>query len=154
MTIRMFTGKYAVFHNEFMVDYYCEEEDTVYPTIQHAFEACKTDAPCKKRYISELPVEEAKKATKKWRRWPDWPMEKLFCMQELVIDKFSIGPKAEEYTEILLSTGDEEIIFEGPDADPYWGVVDGVGENHLGNILMDLREEIQNERRIGDSDGV
>ena len=26
--------------------------------------------------------------------------------------------------------------------DVFWGVCNGIGENHLGNILMDVRDEI------------
>jgi predicted NAD-dependent protein-ADP-ribosyltransferase YbiA (DUF1768 family) len=142
MTIESFTGKYAVLAPDYEVNFYCEEDDTIYPTIQHAFEACKTDAPCKKRWLAELPLKKAKIATRKWKRWPDWPKEKLFCMRALLRDKFTLTPNASEYAEVLLSTGDEELVFTGKDADTYWGIVKGEGENHLGKLLMEVRKEL------------
>ena len=145
MAIDKFTGKYAVLSPDYPIEFICQEADTIYPTIQHAFEACKTDAPCKKRYLSELSVKKAMAATKKWRRWPDWEHEKEFCMEGLIREKFTEVPNADEYAEVLLSTGKEELIFTGPLADKYWGVVGGQGENRLGKILMLIREELKGE---------
>jgi predicted NAD-dependent protein-ADP-ribosyltransferase YbiA (DUF1768 family) len=43
----------------------------------------------------------------------------------------------------LLATGDA-ILEEGNDwGDQVWGVVNGVGKNRLGKILMKVREELR-----------
>jgi ribA/ribD-fused uncharacterized protein len=48
-----------------------------------------------------------------------------------------------ELAEILLSTGDQMIIENSP-TDAYWGCgADGCGQNHLGKILMRIRQEIR-----------
>lgn len=45
--------------------------------------------------------------------------------------------------DILLSTGDEEIIEDAPH-DYYWGVgADGSGQNRLGVILMNIRADLR-----------
>ena len=45
--------------------------------------------------------------------------------------------------EMLLDTGDEELIEGNWWGDQYWGVCNGVGKNRLGNILMLIRKNIR-----------
>ena len=40
----------------------------------------------------------------------------------------------------LADTEDEELIEGNTWNDTYWGVCRGVGENHLGKLLMEVRE--------------
>lgn len=45
--------------------------------------------------------------------------------------------------ELLLATGDEELIHES-NSDLFWGRnKDGTGDNRLGVILMDIREALR-----------
>jgi len=46
----------------------------------------------------------------------------------------------------LLATGDETLQEGNRWNDRYWGVCRGVGKNHLGNILMEVREYLRDER--------
>jgi hypothetical protein len=43
---------------------------------------------------------------------------------------------------MLLLTGDEELIEGNFWGDVFWGVCNGVGKNHLGKILMEVRSEL------------
>lgn len=43
----------------------------------------------------------------------------------------------------LLSTGTAELVEGNWWNDRYWGVCNGRGENHLGKILMRIREELK-----------
>lgn len=43
----------------------------------------------------------------------------------------------------LLETGEEELIEGNNWGDKFWGQVNGIGENHLGRLLMEIREEIK-----------
>ena len=52
--------------------------------------------------------------------------------------KFSKSP----FKEMLLSTGEEELIEGNTWNDRFWGVCDGMGENNLGKILMAVRESL------------
>ena len=67
----------------------------------------------------------------------DWEEVKDDIMRRAVLEKFKTNKDAKE---ILLSTGDEEII-EKTTNDYYWGCGEkGTGKNMLGKILMETRE--------------
>jgi len=61
-------------------------------------------------------------------------------MREAVLEKFRTHLDIQT---ILLSTGDEELI-ETTSNDYYWGCgTDGTGNNMLGKILVEVREQIR-----------
>lgn len=69
----------------------------------------------------------------------DWEQVKDDIMRKAVLCKFSTHGNIRD---ILLSTGDEEIVENSP-IDFYWGCgSDGSGKNMLGKILMEVREII------------
>jgi len=45
--------------------------------------------------------------------------------------------------ERLLATGDQELIEGNTWGDRFWGVCDGEGQNQLGRLLMELRNELR-----------
>lgn len=66
----------------------------------------------------------------------DWEQVKDDIMRQAVLRKFEIHT---DIRNILLSTGDEEIVENSP-IDFYWGCgADGSGKNMLGKILMEVR---------------
>jgi ribA/ribD-fused uncharacterized protein len=70
----------------------------------------------------------------------DWESAKDRIMHEAVLAKFA---QHADLREILLGTGDAEIV-EHTVNDAYWGNGDdGSGENRLGQILMRVREELR-----------
>jgi N-glycosidase YbiA len=70
----------------------------------------------------------------------DWEQIKDDVMLCAVRAKFAAHSQLRE---LLLSTGDEEII-EKTTRDYYWGCgTDGTGKNMLGKILMQVREELR-----------
>ena len=48
----------------------------------------------------------------------------------------------------LINTGDAILIEGNTWGDTYWGVCDGVGENRLGKLLMEVREECKKRYAI------
>jgi predicted NAD-dependent protein-ADP-ribosyltransferase YbiA (DUF1768 family) len=70
---------------------------------------------------------------------PDWNDVRLAIMEDLVRQKFLTS----SMERLLLSTGDAELIEGNYWGDTFWGVCRGVGENHLGKILMKIREELK-----------
>lgn len=72
----------------------------------------------------------------------NWDQIKLDVMYELVKQKFATDP----LRMYLLRTGTREIQEGNYWGDTFWGTVNGEGENHLGKILMRVREEIRNEQ--------
>ena len=75
---------------------------------------------------------QAKRLGRKVKLRDDWEEVKLEIMTEIVSQKFLQHP---HLIEMLLQTGDEELI-EGNK----WDVCKGKGENHLGKILMKIRD--------------
>lgn len=45
----------------------------------------------------------------------------------------------------LEATGSAVLIEGNCWGDRFWGMVNDIGENHLGQILMDIREKLKNE---------
>jgi predicted NAD-dependent protein-ADP-ribosyltransferase YbiA (DUF1768 family) len=70
---------------------------------------------------------------------PDWESIKLDVMETAVRIKFTDPELAAK----LIATGDEELIEGNWWNDTFWGVCNGVGENHLGKILMKVRADIK-----------
>jgi ribA/ribD-fused uncharacterized protein len=75
----------------------------------------------------------------------DWDEKKLEFMNWAVREKF----KDEKLTELLLDTGEEELIEGNVWNDTFWGVCNGKGQNHLGKILMKVRDELRGLQRTG-----
>ena len=64
-------------------------------------------------------------------------------MLEIVRCKFQ---QNEDLKERLLATGDAH-LEEGNDwGDTIWGTVNGKGQNNLGKILMQVREELKDKK--------
>ncbi|MBD2458156.1 NADAR family protein [Nostoc sp. FACHB-87] len=73
----------------------------------------------------------------------DWDLVKTQVMREAVLKKFLTHT---DIREVLLATGDETLVENSP-TDYFWGCgQDKTGHNHLGKILMNVREEIRHLR--------
>jgi N-glycosidase YbiA len=83
------------------------------------------------------------------RRFPlrtDWEEVKNEIMLRAVLYKFQIHT---DIRDILLGTGDEEIVENAP-GDYYWGCgKDGSGKNQLGLTLMQVREILRGGAVVG-----
>ena len=74
----------------------------------------------------------------------DWEQVKDDVMRRAVLRKFESHA---DIRAILLATGDEELVENAP-GDTYWGCgKDGTGLNRLGQILVEVRDELR--RRAG-----
>ncbi len=67
----------------------------------------------------------------------DWESVKLEIMAGLLWKKFILIPKLRAQ---LAATGDRELVEGNTWGDTCWGVCEGKGTNHLGNLLMRVRE--------------
>ncbi len=72
---------------------------------------------------------------------------KLKIMENIIREKFKIP----FLRNLLLKTEDLELVELNNWNDIFWGVCNGKGENHLGKILMKIREEIKLENKINSS---
>jgi len=116
----------------------------IYPTVEHAYQAHKVTSPAKRVVISNLlSPAKAKKAGKTVDLRPYWEQVKLEVMWEWVMIKFTYH---RDLRDKLLDTGDLERVEANTWGDTYWGTdMQGNGENHLGKILMQVRELLRNE---------
>lgn len=78
----------------------------------------------------------AKKIARNVKLRSDWRHIKLAVMHEALKKKFAIPDLQEK----LLSTDNRYLEETNTWGDIYWGVCEGVGENHLGRLLMEIRE--------------
>lgn len=117
-----------------------------WPTTEHYFQGQKfpgtehEEAICliKSPMIAARSGRDRKKPLRK-----DWEAVKDAIMSEAVRAKFTQHPRLRD---LLLSTGDAQLI-EHTRNDRYWGDGgDGTGLNKLGHILMKLRKELLEEK--------
>lgn len=137
--IDRFNDKYFFLSNfspsPFRIDY------VLFPTMEHYFQANKADNQNDYLHIAYAPIPgEAKRLGRKIQLRPDWEKIKDNVMLTGLRKKFA-DP---ELRNLLLATGDEELIEGNYWGDTYWGVCNGVGQNKLGKLLMQVREEIKN----------
>lgn len=117
--------------------------DTDWATSEHAYQAAKFDDPA---IIAQ--IKNARSAydakiiahTYEHMKIPHWHQVKLKIMEEIVRAKLAQHPYIRRK---LLETGDREIIEDSP-TDSFWGRGhDWRGDNHLGKIWMNLRQELK-----------
>jgi ribA/ribD-fused uncharacterized protein len=115
-------------------------------TVEHYYQAQKfvgTENAALIEVISQAPTpmdaaELGRDRTLKLR--PDWEEVKIPVMWKGVLTKFLIHTDIQR---ILLSTKEQLLVEDSP-TDYYWGCgQDKTGQNHLGKLLMAVREEIR-----------
>lgn len=114
-------------------------------SVEHHYQAAKTDHPlwAAKILLAKTPGE-AKRLGRRAPMRATWEQEKIAVMLVLLRKKFSRTEMAER----LLSTGDAKLIEGNTWGDKFWGKVDGKGKNHLGKLLMQVREELKEAREL------
>jgi ribA/ribD-fused uncharacterized protein len=139
------TGKIEWFRDEyeFLSNFYSVEieyEGVVFPTVEHAFQAAKTLDVDERRKIAAVAAPgSAKRLGRRVRLRSDWEQIKVGLMRDLLRQKFGNLDLAER----LLATGAAELIEGNSWNDTFWGVCGGRGRNMLGQLLMEIRDEIR-----------
>lgn len=110
-----------------------------YPTVENAYQAAKTLIITERKELMYCSPAEAKRRGRSFKLRSDWESVKLEIMEQLLQQKFS----DQWFGTLLLSTGEHELVEGNTWEDTYWGVCDGVGENHLGKLLMKVRSELR-----------
>lgn len=141
MAISRFDGtKYAFLSNFHLAP--VEYEGLTYPSSEHAYQAAKTENQLLRRVFTETSMTPAKskRVGRSLQLRDNWDEIKAGIMEDIVRIKFLTHNKLAKK---LVETGDEELIEGNTWGDVFFGVVDGVGQNHLGRILMKVREELK-----------
>lgn len=143
--IKEFQGQYRWLSNFWSCP--IDWKGEVYPSVEHAYQASKFTSPDARRVIRQASTpgmaKRFGKNIKNYERVPEkyWDGIKLDVMLELVRRKFAIP----EFKKLLLATGNQELQEGNRWGDTFWGVDlrTGKGENHLGKIIMRVREELK-----------
>ena len=134
--IKVFDGEFAFLSNFY--DCPVVIDGIQYQNSEAAFQAMKCEDKSERYRFTNVPAGKAKRFGRRVPLRPDWNDIRLDIMKQVVLDKFTrnknLGTK-------LVATGDAELIEGNYWHDTFWGVDDktGIGENHLGKILMEVR---------------
>ncbi len=143
--IASFTGRHAFLSNFYpspLID--PEMPDLVWRTLEHWYQANKASTLEDLLWVheSESPGV-AKKRGRRVELRSDWEEAKLDVMAMGLRLKFEPGSPL---TFWLLETDPEELVEGNYWGDRYWGAVredgDWSGHNHLGRLLMELRDDL------------
>ena len=113
-------------------------------TVEHAFQACKTlDRGEQELIRSASSPALAKRLGKTVTRRADWDERKLRIMHKLVTMKFQ---QHHRLWCLLINTKPRTLVEGNQWHDNFWGICScrkcNFGHNHLGHILMRVREEL------------
>lgn len=136
--IDSFSGDYEFLSNFYHCPTMIEYKGRKFPTTEHAFQAakCKNESDIDKFLECETPGQ-AKRLGRQIELRDDWEQVKVEIMTDVVRQKF----QDEQLQIMLLKTGDAYLEEGNTWHDRFWGVCDGIGQNWLGRILMQIRSE-------------
>lgn len=144
--INSFSDKYKYLSNFYPA--MVKSEGITFPTVEHAYQASKSNDPADWLRISRVKATDAgyiKRYGRKIKLRKDWNMIKLSIMRRFLKQKF------ENYDNLknqLLSTGDAILVEGNYWHDNYWGdcrcekCSEIKGQNQLGKMLMKIRGDL------------
>lgn len=138
MIIDNFSGNFSFLSNFYPASF--EIDGVKWPTAEHYYQAMKTTSKVEQDMIRKLDYPgKAKKAGQKVDLRPDWDEVKDEVMLTCLKAKF----EQNKYIRTQLINTRHHVLIEGNSwYDTYWGVDSELGgQNKLGKILMQLREE-------------
>lgn len=114
-----------------------------YATVEHAYQAAKVQSPenHEKVRIALTPAQ-SKILGRELADRDDWHEVKLRTMETFLFLKFRQNPCLKQE---LFDTGEAELQEGNTWGDHYWGICGGKGENHLGRLLMQVRDTLRGE---------
>ena len=120
-----------------------------YQNNEAAFQAQKTVDEKEHILFTKMSATQARSTGRRITLRKDWENVKMGIMSKLVEAKFRQNP---DLAEKLLATGDVYLEEGNTWGDRTWGVVNGVGANNLGRILMEIRTVLSQERDLSMDD--
>lgn len=123
-------------------------EGREYPTAEHAYQAGKPVKDVVRDWILSAPspalLAMAAHGLYSWDVAPNWANIKFDRMRRVLHAKFS---QHDDLAKLLIETKNARLVEAGRVANSVnktWGEVNGKGQNMLGRLLMELREELTN----------
>lgn len=128
-----------------------EFEGGIYPTAEHAYQAGKPRKPEVKAWLMAAPTPAllamAAHGLYYWDISPGWSTLKFDRMKRILRAKYA---QHDDLRALLLGTGASRLVESATVDSPVnrlWGEVNGVGQNKLGELLMEIREELRTAER-------
>lgn len=139
---------YGAFSNLFKREIAFEGER--FATSEHAYQAGKARKETVKRWLLAAPTPAllamAAHGLYWWDIRADWSKVKFDRMRAVLHAKFT---QHQDLRELLLSTGERRLV-ESATVDNavnrLWGEVNGKGKNMLGQLLMELRQQLREQQ--------
>jgi ribA/ribD-fused uncharacterized protein len=134
--IHEFDGRYSFLSNMYLCA--VEYEGITYPSAEHAYQASKTRKLGVRCQISAMAHPwQAKKFGGTVMIRAGWEKNRLDIMFQILEEKF----RSPNLRSALMATYPEELVEGNYWGDTFWGVFGGKGQNHLGQILMRVRQQ-------------
>lgn len=150
--ITQFRGEYSWLSNFFPVDVILHPEDLnepiIFPSVENAYQAGKCSNSTDMLNFVDITPAEAKKLsrlkkykTKQFKKTTNFELFKLELMYGLLVQKYNIEP----FKSLLIATGDCYIQEGNLWGDMFFGycLKTNQGKNHLGHMIMNIREKIK-----------
>jgi ribA/ribD-fused uncharacterized protein len=122
-------------------------EGCEFPTAEHAYQAGKARKEAVREWILSAPTPSlaamAAHGLYTWDIVPSWSKIKFDRMRDVLRAKFT---QHEGLRALLLATGDARLVEAGTTnnaVNRLWGEVNGKGQNMLGVLLMEVRNELR-----------
>lgn len=141
-----FSDEYRFLRNSYPAHF--EYKGLTFTNAEAAFQSEKVDDDSSRYAFCKLPAHAAKKLGRTVRLRPNWSQMRNEVMENVLRAKFNWE---NGLAEMLVDTGDREIRPENVRHENYWGVCQcsecagKKGENHMGKILMKIREELKED---------
>ena len=137
--ITEFKGEYLFLSNFYLSE--VEYNGLFFQNAEAAFQSSKIKSKNIRKKFSKMNPIQAKLVGEKIEATTEnWEELKFDIMEKICYNKFTSNKVLKNK---LLETKDKELINNNTRGDTIWGISNGVGENHLGKILMKIREELK-----------
>lgn len=137
-----FRGKNFYLSNMYEVDLLIE--DIIYKSAENAYVAYKTDNIELRKKIATMPPRFAKVFGKSLKKddWNDLQENNKTLKENIMMDILKVKFNNPELRKKLKSTGDCYIEETNTWQDTFWGVYNNIGQNKLGKIIMEIRNNL------------
>lgn len=147
--ITEFRDKYRWLSNFWKVPIFLDDELIPYQSVENAYQASKTFNKVIRNTIRISTAGQAKKIGQDLGQdlrgdWSD--TLRIETMRKLLHQKFD--GRLPDLVQKLIQTQDAEIIEGNTWGDTFFGVCEGVGKNHLGKLLMEVRDLLHIEKDL------
>ena len=136
--ISSFKGEYDFLNNRYGCSFVWQ--GIRYNNVESAFHASKYTDESERKILSRMSADKAVKKSMECTQSIEWEESKLNIMESILLAKFDQNPSLKKS---LIETEGRILINGNNKHETYWGVdlYSWIGENHIGKILMTIRDK-------------